>query len=113
MLLEKVIQNRKIKSAEKFKAHSEESYNCFNSDEFLDMFLYSKTARLVVSMKEDAFSKRQYNSQLPFTDSEGKVELMDIQDYLLGQGFEVEVYTNSEANYHQEYVLVIRLPKGE
>ena len=110
MLLEKVIQNIKIKSAEEFKRISEESYNWFNSDEFLDMFLYSKTARLIVSMKEDTFSKRQYSSQLPFTDSEGKVELIDIQDYLLGQGFEVS--TSSETNYYQEYVLVIKLPKG-
>jgi len=111
MLLEKVIQNRKIKSDEKFKKISEESYNWFNGDEFLDMFLYPKTARLIISRKEDTFSKRQYSPQLPFTDSEGEIELIDIQDYLLGQGFEVS--TASEANYHQEYVLVIKLPKGE
>ena len=111
MLLEKVIQNRKIKSAEEFKKISEESYNWFNSDEFLDMFNNSTTTELTISIQDPFSVRRITNSSLPFTDSEGELDHADIQEYLEGQGFIVEV--ESKSNYRQEWVLVIRLPKGE
>lgn len=111
MLLEKVIQNRKIKSAEKFKKISEESYNWFNSDEFLDMFNTSSTVELTISIKNLFDIGRLTNSSLPFTDSEGELDHADIEEYLEGQGFIVEVGT--KANHRQEWTLIIKLPKGQ
>ena len=88
-LSQKVSQSKKDTFIKKFKLSNPEVYTWFNSAEFSSLF--NSRELVYLQIEYNLYGNREVLPVLPFTDSLGTVPLDDIMEYLLTEGFDVNI----------------------
>ena len=85
-------QHRKQKTIDRFKSSYPEVYEYFNSLKFMNKFTKeSDYIYLQATARVGSSMCTEYIEELPFYDSQGKVDIYCVIEYLRAEGFNAEI----------------------